>query len=188
MENIVSGLLKFKDTSVNDDVRFKEIVKQKLLKNEKIIYVLNNKELQEAEAEADEYFGINILPYYMVTPTQTHVENFICYEISFSEESRRNDVIKYVQLIFYILCEQKNSIELHTGIARHDLLQALLMEDFNWSNCFGNQIHCVSDKPSTVDNNYSARTLIFEGRYTNSITAAQRNEKPRIYNNDGINR
>lgn len=183
----LSELLKFKDKSINDDIRFKEIVKKKLLDNDKIIYVLNNKELQEAEAEVDEYFGVNILPYYMVVPTQTNVQNFVCYEVLFKEEARYNNIVKYIQLIFYVLCDQKNAIEPHTGIARHDLLQALLKEEFNWSNCFGNQIHCVSDKPSTVDSRYSARTLIFEGKCLNEITTSSDN-KVRVYNNYGINR
>lgn len=186
-QEIIKELLKFKEKPDNDDIRFKEIVKQKLLDNEKIIYALNNKELQESGAEPDEYFGINILPYYMIANTQTNVQNFICYEISYSEEARYNNVIKYVQLIFYILCEQKNNIDSHTGIARHDLLQALLLEEFNWSNCFGNQIHCVSDVPGVTDTAYNLRTLKFEGKFTKDLSKTNSN-LTRIYNNDGINR
>ena len=186
-KEIITELLKYKDKPDNDDIRFKEIVKQKLLNNEKIIYVLNNKELQDSEAEADEYFGVNILPYYMISPTQTNVQNFLCYEIQFAEESRYNQIIKYVRLIFYVLCEQKSNIEVHTGIARHDLLQALLLEEFNWSNCFGNQIHCVSDKPSVTDNDYNTRTIIFEGKVTNGVVKTMNNVS-RVFNNNGINR
>lgn len=183
-DEIVKDLLKFKDHIDDDDIRFKEIVKQKLLNNEKIIYVLNNKELQESEAEADEYFGVNILPYYMVSPTQSNVQNYICYEISFDEEARYNNKIKYGQIIFYILCEQKNNVEVNTGIARHDLLGALLQEEFNWSNCFGNQIHCVSNRPNVVDNNYNSRVLIFEGQFPNSL--AKTTDKTRVINNYGV--
>lgn len=183
----INELLKYKDNVDNDDVRFKEIIKDKLLNNDKIIYVLNNKELVEAEAENSEYFGVNILPYYMVNPTQTNVQNFICYEVQFQEVDRYNSIIKYGRIVFHVLCERKNAIEEHTGIARHDLLCALLMEDFNWSNCFGVQIHCVEDKPIVVDGLYSARQIIFEGKFPNSIAKTQ-NGSTRVVNNLGINR
>lgn len=187
MNEIIQDLLKYKNVVDSDDIRFKEIIKEKLVNNEKIVYVLNNKELQESEAEPSDYFNVNILPYYIIHPTQTDVQNYICYEVNFTEEARYNSVIKYGQIIFYILCEQKNNIEEHTGIARHDLLAALIMDEFNWSNCFGIQVHCVSDKPSTTDSNYATRTLVFEGKFPNSIAKTQ-NDKTKVVNNFGVNR
>lgn len=68
-----------------------------------------------------------------------------------------------------MLCEEKNNIEKATGIARHDLIAALLIDIFNWSNIFGPQIHVVSDIPSVVDNDYSCRTLVFEMSTDNSL-------------------
>ena len=41
MDINIQELLKFKTEVDNDDIRFKEIIKEKLLNNEKIIYVLN---------------------------------------------------------------------------------------------------------------------------------------------------
>lgn len=184
-DEIITELLKYKDKPDNDDIRFKEIVKQKLLNNDKLIYTLNNVTLQNSGAENDEYFGVNILPYYLIAPTQTDIRNYVCYEVSFSEESRYNQIMRNIQLIFYVLCERKGNIEPHTGIARHDLLQAILLEEFNWSNCFGNQIHLVSDKPSVVDNNYNARTMIFEGTVTNGIVKTASN-RTRVVNNYGV--
>ena len=182
----IQELLKFKIKGDNDDIRFKEIIKEKLLNNEKIIYVLNNKELEDNDAEVDEYFGVNILPYYMVPGTQHNTQNFICYEVSFEEEARYNKVIKYGQIIFYILCEEKTVIEEATGIARQDLLGALIIEQFNWSNFFGNQIHLISDRPSVVDNHYPCRTLIFEGQFTNSISKTK-DGSSMVINNWGKN-
>lgn len=189
---ILDELVKYKKIIDSDDIRYKQIIKEKLVTNDKIIYVLNNKELIESESENSDYFGINILPYYVISPTQTNVQNFICYEVQFDEEARYNGVIKYGQIIFTILCEQKNnevttSTGSRVGIARHDLLAALIMDEFNWSNCFGNQIHCISDKPSVVDTNYSCRTLIFEGEFPNSI-ASTKDGKSMVRNNYGINR
>ena len=53
-------------------------------------------------------------------------------------------------------------IEPTSGIARHDLIAALIQRDINWSSCFGMQCSLVSDRPSTTDLNYVTRTLIFE--------------------------
>lgn len=186
MDIDIRELLKFKETPDNDNVRFKEIIKEKLLSNEKIIYVLNNKELLEAEAEADEYYGVNIMPYYVIPSTQHNVQNFVCFETNFSEVDRYNKIIKLGQIIFYILCEDKGIIEEHTGIARQDLLAALITEQFNWSNFFGSQIHLVSDKPYVVDNHYPSRTLIFEGQFTNSISKTK-DGKSMVINNWGRN-
>ena len=148
----VKDLRQLKNQLDSDDVRWKEVIKRKLLNNEMLIHALNNKDLEEA----DDYFGVNILPYYIIHPTQTNVGNFVC------------------QVVFYILCEQKNLIDEETYIARHDLLAALIIDEFNWTNYFGLQCHCVSNKPSVTDNDYACRTLIFELETPNNIIKTQK--------------
>ena len=176
-------LRELKNIVDSDDIRNKEIIKRKLLDNNKIIYLLNNKELMEADAEADEYYGVNILPYYMITKTQHNVQNFICYETQYDELDRYNQTVKYMQIIFYILCEQKNMIDKNTYIARHDLLAALILDEFNHTNYFGKKIHCISNKPSVTDNDYSCRTLIFE-QVTDNNLVKTRESKPRLVNKE----
>ena len=153
----------------SDDIRYKEIIKQNLINNDLLIYLLNNKELEDAEADPSDYLGINILPFYMIHPTQHNVQNFICYETSVRELDHWNPKMKQQQIIFYILCEEKNNIEPKTGVARHDLLAALILDIFNWSNLFGGRIHCVSNVPTIVDNDYACRTLIFEQSADNNL-------------------
>lgn len=153
----------------SDDIRYKEIIKKTLIKNDLIIYLLNNKELEDNDADPSDYLGVNILPYYIIHPTQHNVQNFICYETTFDELVRYNSNLKKQQIIFYILCEEKNNIEKTTGIARHDLIAALIINMFNWTNLFGSQIHLVSDIPSVVDSDYSCRTLVFEQDTDNNL-------------------
>ena len=153
----------------SDDIRAKELIKKSLIDSELIIYLLNNKELQDADADPSDYLGINILPFFIVNPTQHNVQNYICYEVGFRELERYNSKMKLLQITFYILCEEKNNIEKLTGIARHDLLGALILDMFNWSNVFGQQIHCVSDLPSITDNDYATRTIIFEQLTDNNL-------------------
>lgn len=178
------ALLAFKTVADSDDIRLKECIKSSLLNNRYVCHVLNNKEIEDDEnSDPSDYFNVNILPYYLISDTQTNVQNFICYETNFEEVARYNDVIKMGQIIFYILCEKKNLIDEETGIARHDLLAALILDQFNWTNIFGQQYHCVEDKAYTVDkrNGYASRTLIFEGKVPNSI-AKTKNGQTRVIN------
>lgn len=78
----------------SDDIRYKEIIKKSLIDNDLIIYLLNNKELEDAEADPSDYLGINILPFYMIHPTQHNVQNYICYETDVREEDRYNPKMK----------------------------------------------------------------------------------------------
>ena len=165
----IQELLRLKTLVDSDDIRYKEIIKKTLIENELLIYLLNNKDLQDAEADPSDYLGINILPYYIIDPTQHNVQNFICYETETRELERYNSKMKMQRIIFYVLCEEKNNIEKKTGIARHDLIAALLIDMFNWTNLFTNNIHIVSDIPSVVDNDYACRTLIFETTTDNNL-------------------
>jgi len=155
-------LRSYKVTVDDDNINYKEVIKKTLINDPLIIYLLNNKELEDSEADPSDYLGVNILPFYMIHPTQHNVSNFICYETSFEEIPRYNDVLKYQKIYFYVLCEEKNNIEKMTGIARHDLIAARIRELFNWSNKFGLQCKIKSNIPSITDNDYATRTLVFE--------------------------
>lgn len=177
----------------SDDIKIKEKIKNELVKNKNIIHVLHNEELERQDASPGDYYGINILPYYNIEPTQTHVENFICFETQWIEEQsifgqanghRHNKYIKLQQVVFYILCHIKNIQDQDTMLARHDLLAALITDQFNWTNIFGCKAHCVSSKPSTVDNNYVARTLVFEQDTYNNLVKSTKTGEPRLANKD----
>ena len=166
----------------NEDIRIKEKIKELLLNNKTLIHVLNNEELEKADAEPDEYYYVNILPYYIIYPTQTNVQNYVCYETNFERVSRYNNVMKYNQIVFTILCEQKNIVEESTGLARHDLIASLILDQFNWSNYFGQQIVCVSDKTSVSDNSYACMTLIFQSETPLNIIRTE--NITRVINNE----
>ena len=176
------NLLAWRDNIDNEDIRIKEKIKELLLSNKTLIHVLNNEELEEADAEPDEYYYVNILPYYIIYPTQTNVKNYVCYETNFERVSRVNNIIKYNQIVFTILCEQKNIVEESTGLARHDLIASLILDQFNWSNYFGAQIVCVSDKTSVSDNSYACRTLIFQSE--TPLNILRTDQKTQVINNN----
>jgi len=62
-------LRSLKTLTDSDNIRFKEIIKKKLIDDPMIIYLLNNKELEDSEADPSDYLGINILPYYLIHST-----------------------------------------------------------------------------------------------------------------------
>lgn len=169
-EKQLQELRALKNLTDSDDIRYKEIIKKTLIENPLIIYLLNNKELEENEADPSDYLGVNILPYYLIHPTQHNVQNYICYETEVRELERYNSKMKLQRVIFYILCEEKNGIEKVTGIARHDLIAAQIINMFNWSNLFGAQIHLVTDMPNVTDNDYATRTLTFEQLTDNNLS------------------
>jgi hypothetical protein len=166
-EDDVRRLLLFKDKSDADEVRIKEIIKQNLLNDKYILHVLDNKELEKDLEDdgtgADAYFGENILPFYNIMPTQSATSTFICYEVSCEKDRyAKNNGQKKLRIIFYVLVDQKIIYDKDTGIAKHDLLSALIQNKFNYTNYFGRKIHLISNVPSVTDNQYSCRTLIFE--------------------------
>lgn len=176
-----------------DDIRIKEIIKQRLIANDDIIHVLDNKELQKQEAENDEYFGVNLLPYYMIQPTQTESQNFICFTVGYENQeqtfrrsvaTKPNELVRHLHIVFVILCEQKNIKDRDTGIARHDLLAALIQNEFNYTNIFGRKIMLISDEESVVDNKYACRTLVFTQITDNNVTKTPYGEGTRIANKE----
>ena len=171
MEENTKKILDYKNNYGNDNIYHKEIVKKKLIANEQILKAINNSDL-DIESP-DDYLGVNIYPYYLLPQTQTNAQNYICFETSFNEITKSNRIMKQGQLIFYILCNNKTIFDNETGIARHDLLSALITDEFNWCTDFGNQFRLISDKPYAVDNNYIMRTLVFEQITLNSIVEAQ---------------
>lgn len=188
----IDNILDFKNKKCadNDDIRYKEIIKQTLWTDNRIIFLLNNKELEDemdinGEIDGSIYVGKNILPYYFLPNTQTTIKNYICYDSSFEEISTNNDKYKYGLLVFYIMCDIKDI--LYKGIARHDLISQVIIDDFNWSHIFDTQIHLISNKSSITDSNYATRTLIFSYTKPNSIIKTERdlnNElKNKIINN-----
>lgn len=171
-------IIELKRNVGSDNIQYKEIIKDKLINNPKIIHSLNNPYLDEDCP--DDYYWTNIFPYYLLVETQTKNRNYICFETSFDDVSRYNDVMKMGQIIFYIVCDSKDIRDDETGIPRHDLLAALITEVFNWSNDFGTQIKLISDRPMSIDSQYIGRTLIFEQITPNSIVKGGKNG--RIYN------
>ena len=89
------------------------------------------------------------------------------------------------QIIFYVLCHKNNIIDRETSLARHDLLAALITEQFNWTNIFGQKVHLISDRPTTTDTDYATRTLVFQQISENAVVKTK-NGITRLANKDVV--
>lgn len=78
----------------DDNVRIKNVCKENLIEDPLVLYLLNNKELEENEADPTDYIGVNILNNYLIHPTQHNVANFICLATDTKEVARYNEVVK----------------------------------------------------------------------------------------------
>ena len=184
-ENDVAYLRTLRDDISNDNIKLKQQIKKKLLEDRYIIHVLNNKELEENDAEPGDYFGVNILPYYMLLDdTQTNVKNYICFETCVNYTYRyQAGVMKSQLIVFHILCDIKNLIDKDTSLARHDLLAALITGMFNYGRFLGGRFKLVADVPEPVDRYYCSRTLTFRQDTDNNLVKMV-DGKPRIVNKD----
>lgn len=194
-------------TTPDDDVsRFKQRVKEELLKCPELLYALNNKKLEgelfdddgDINAEYDEetgdiiplgewdrYFPYNIRPFVFIPETQAFTDNFLCYTVDFTETPRYNDTECYMRIVFTIICssDPEQAIDSLTGQPRHDLIGAILREKFNWSNIFGLQCKLTSNKEDIKDTNYISRTLVLEVLKPNGVVRTPLRGGTSIINN-----
>lgn len=199
-EELLNKLRAYAFTSDDDVIKYKNIVKNKLLDCPELLYSLNDEEFiselfddngnmvvdedGNLIGDVDKYFGENSLirPVITFPGTQTEVKNFLCYQVGFENTPRYgNGFQKYTQIIFTIFVNNQNLVDALTGIPRHDLIGSILRERFNWSNIFGMQTHLISNKESTTDNDYVVRTLVFQITDLNSMVTTA-NGKSNINN------
>lgn len=204
-KDLLQKLRAYNYTPDDDVIRYKQKIKEKLLKCPELLYALNNTELESElfnpdgtiNAEYDEngdiiplgewdrYFPYNIRPYIFIPETQAFTDNFLCYTVGFREIPRYNEIEYYIQIIFTVLCSSapEQAIDSLTGQSRADLIGAILREKFNWSNIFGLQCKIVSNQEDIKDTNYISRTLILESVKPNGITNTPFKGNTTIINN-----
>ena len=156
---------------VDDDIiTMKRLIKQKLIADTDIVEALHNKDIDIDSP--DEFLDTNIFGFIRIPQTQDTVRNFICFTVDDIEEDRYNEVIKVQYIQFNCICHL-DDIKTDYGIDRHDLLGALVRQNFNWTNMFGLQFKLIYNKESTVDSDYYCRTLKFMAQKPNSLNKAR---------------
>ena len=154
----------------DDIITMKRLIKQKLIADTDILEALNNKDIDIDSP--DEFLDTNIFGFIRIPSTQDTVRNFICFTVDDIEEDRYNEVIKVQDIQFNCICHL-DDMKTDYGIDRHDLLGALVRQNFNWTNMFGLQFKLIDNKESTVDSDYYCRTLKFMAQKPNSLNKAR---------------
>ena len=202
-EDLLNKLRAYANNPDDDNIKYKNIIRNALLNCPELLYALNNNELEselfdedgnllidkdtgELLGEVDRYFGdnSNIRPSLFIPDTQTIVNSYVCYQVMFDELPRYQNIYKYNEIIFNIFVNGKDRTDKLTGIPRHDLIASIIRERFNWSSIFGMQSKLISSKESITDNDYVVRTLIFQIEDTNSIVYTPFDENSYIRNNE----
>lgn len=206
-EDLLNKLRAYTEAPDDESIRYKEIIKHKLLTCPELLYALHNKDLEselfyedengelvlnideetgELLGEVDAYFGgtSSIRPYLYIPETQDKVQHYICYQVAFDKLPRYNNIQKYTEITFTIFVNGKDRDDELTGIPRHDLIASIIRENFNWSSIFGLQTKLISSKESITDNNYLVRTLVFQILDINGITHTPFGEETYIRNNE----
>lgn len=184
----------------DENIKYKEIIRQKLLNCPELLYALHEPDLEtelfnddgtikmdedgNLIGEVSEFFGTtkNIRPYIFMPETQEHVKHIVCYQVSFEEVGRNNNFQKTTLVTFTIFCQEQDIVDELTGIPRHDLIASILRDKFNWANTFGAQSKLVSSKESITDNHYLVRTLVFQITDLNGTVTTSYGGKPQFTN------
>ena len=146
--------------NIEDDISLsKRIIETVLCNDPDIIEVIDNSELDPNTP--DEYLYNNIYPFIRIPGTQDVSKTFICYSIDDMSANEYNDLMK-LQYIQFVVFVHKDLIKTKYGVARHDLLGALLRDLFNRSHLFGHELKLCSDREGCTDTDYTTRTLKFQ--------------------------
>jgi hypothetical protein len=157
--------------NINDDIStMKRQIKQMLIADTDILEVLHNPDIDIDSP--DEFLDNNIFGFIRIPNTQDTVRNFICVTVDDIEEHRFNEVMKFENVTFTVICHL-HDMKTEYGIDRHDLLGYLIRDSINWTNLFGLQFKLIYNKESTIDGDYYCRTLKFEAIKPNHINNAR---------------
>ena len=182
---LIDKMLAYVESPDDDNIRYKNKIREALLETPELLYALNDSELESelfdedgnlnTEGEWDRYFGEASLirPFLFFPSTQTDVKNYICYQTMFNELVRNNIVEKYLDITFTVFVNRQDSIDKLTGIPRHDLIAAILREKFAWMGFEISKSKPTFNKESTMDNNYLVRTLQFEIILPNELSVTK---------------
>lgn len=184
-DDLLNKLRSYRETPDDDVILYKQKIKKALLSNPCLLYALHDKKLEselfdkngninwewneetkeyEPLGEWDRYFGESSLirPFLFIPDTQTTVKCYMCYQVGFRDTVRYQPGLKETQITFTIFVHGDDRMDKLTGIPRHDLIASIIRERFAWSNIFGMQTYLTQNTEQTVDNNYVARTLVFQ--------------------------
>lgn len=179
--NIIARSHGDKDAGVQyDEIEmYKYRIMQMLTEDSDLIATLNNEEL--AGKNGDAYRFVNIYSFLKIPDTQSTVKNFICFDVNDIEQPRYTDGLMKKYLIFRTISHE-DDVQTEYGIARQDLLAAIIKSKFDWSQVFGMHLEKVSDHGRVMENGYYYREFVYETTAANNLV-----NKGRVLSNLKVN-
>lgn len=160
-----------------DSYKFK--IMDLLINNQDILKTLNNKELEKNKTDdgkinGDFYRNVNIFNFLKIPDTQSIVKNYICFDVDDIEQVRYNENL-IVKNIKFRTISHEDDYKTDWGIARQDLLAAIIKSEFDWSNIFGMHITKISDRARIAEDGYYYREFIYETTVPNNLVNKAKN-------------
>lgn len=137
---------------VSPTMKYKNQVANSLANNRDIIQVL------EPDPTKKLMYSY-IFPYLFVPGVEETVRSVVCFALN-SNNQYGNDWFKDSSLIFYLICHNKH-LETEYGGTRVDVLEGLVIEEFNQNNRFGLTLKLKQSQESVLNSTYYFRTLVF---------------------------
>lgn len=158
-----------------DDIdSYKYLIMDILTKNQDILKTLHNKDLEAEEnringlLNGDLYKNVNIFNFLKVPDTQSLVKNFICFEVNDIEIGRYNETLMTKNIVFRTISHE-DDYKTDWGIARQDLLAAIIKSEFDWTNIFGIHLTKISDRGRIGEGGYYYREFTYETTTANNL-------------------
>lgn len=158
-----------------DDIdSYKYIIMDVLTKNQDILKTLHNTDLETEDKKingllnGDLYKDVSIFSFLKIPNTQSVVKNFICFEVNDVEQIRYNEALITKNITFRTISNEAD-FKTDWGIARQDLLAAIIKSEFDWSNIFGMHISKISDRGRVSEDGYYYREFVYETIAPNNL-------------------
>lgn len=187
-----------------DDIQmYKNTIMNALIENQDLLWTLHNKDLQKLICyktddkgdyilnengerkeflNGDAYKNVQIFNFLKIPDIQSTVKNFVCFDVNDDGLGRYNESIIKRNIVFRTVSHEKD-VDTDWGIARHDLLAAIIKNAFDWSNICGMHIEKIQDKGRIAENGYYYREFIYEASVPNNLINKYKNSGVNLYGN-----
>jgi len=181
------------DCFYDDNERYKYKIMKMLTENQDILWTLHNSQLEEKKYYVKDEFGeekemlngdtyrdVSIFNFLKIPETQSTVKNYICFEVNDIEPPRYNDSLIKKNIVFRTVSHE-DDYKTDWGIARQDLLSAIIQSEFDWTNIFGIHLEKISDRGRVAENGYYYREFVYETTIPNNLANKARNGGVSLY-------
>ena len=164
----------------DDNERYKYRIMKMLTDNQDVLWTLHNKTLEERSysdkdengneiemLNGDTYRDVSIFNFLKIPEIQSTVKNYICFEVNDVEQPRYNKDLIIKNIIFRTVSHE-DDYKTDWGIARQDLLAAIIQSEFDWSNAFGLHLEKIADRGKVAENGYYYREFVYETTIPNN--------------------